>query len=453
MSFAECSRYQSASDLHAVADLPSSPHASVDLSHLFCICGDVPIFLSEPAGEKHLPMAPFPVSITMDCMDTSIASVSAFFLSELCSPNPRPVSGQLHDDSKPTNKSDSVLYLNKRVSQACVEVSLRNSGRAKSMTDLADASAEDARPQQLREQTATQHQGDRSLSLSPSCRCSTLVDSLPPILGSLFWLRNLVVDVCMDQEGFRMVQSTMHLTGYSPKSRSLHPFGHPSGQSEDLSIGGVAEFMPFKRELFAFHHNTALDGGPPILRRIAVNGSETRDYTSRLAILDVKTNGVYTVLGNEPLSIALSEIIHDSAATRPVKLPWRLDYVVGDRTDKSGKVIHGEKTLTPLTFSCSPLLLHPMQGRHISLMHVVRKAVMGKLSAEKVMPPTFMMKGVSQHTPATVDGSIRPHSIHGPPVTQDEAETRQHRGRTSFMQVRRDGEGSRARSASAILVA
>lgn len=179
------------------------------------------------------------------------------------------------------------------------------------------------------------HQGDRSLSLSPGCRCSTLVDSLPPILGSLFWLRNLVVNVCMDQEGFRMVQSAMHLTGYSPKSRSLHPFGHSSRRSEDLSIGGVAEFMPFKREFFAFHHNTALDGGPPILRRIAVNGSETRDYTSRLAILDVKTNGVYTVLGNEPLSIALSEIIHDGAATRPVKVPWRLD------------------------FSCSPLLLHP----------------------------------------------------------------------------------------------
>ncbi|KAI0312989.1 hypothetical protein OF83DRAFT_1066296, partial [Amylostereum chailletii] len=85
------------------------------------------------------------------------------------------------------------------------------------------------------------------------------------------WLKDIVVELVIDQEGFRVARPTFRLAGYTgpptgAMSLSLH---HASAQ---------ADFMPRKREAFVFHHGT-LDTAP-ILRRVTVNGDESRDYTS-----------------------------------------------------------------------------------------------------------------------------------------------------------------------------
>ncbi|OAX32859.1 hypothetical protein K503DRAFT_664882, partial [Rhizopogon vinicolor AM-OR11-026] len=92
----------------------------------------------------------------------------------------------------------------------------------------------------------------------------------------LAWLGGIEVELWIDQEGFRAIRPMMRLMGYSPRSRSLLPYGE-RGISSDMS-GGVAEFMPGKRESFAFHYAT-LDG-TPMLRRVTVGGDGSRDYLS-----------------------------------------------------------------------------------------------------------------------------------------------------------------------------
>jgi len=199
--------------------------------------------------------------------------------------------------------------------------------------------------------------------------------------------------------------------GYSPRSRSLLPYGE-RGISTDSS-GGVAEFMPVKRESFAFHHAT-LDG-PPMLRRVTVGGDESHDYLSRHAALHMKTNGVYTVLGSESTALGGSQ---------DAKTQWKFDYLVDDHyVDGSGRVLSGEKIITPLTFSCSPFLLHPLQGRKVGFMHLMKKSVVPKLAAEKLQPPEnvgppsqgFRMAGrgrTGTHRPSRSEVHADPRSVH-----------------------------------------
>ncbi|KIY73473.1 hypothetical protein CYLTODRAFT_320775, partial [Cylindrobasidium torrendii FP15055 ss-10] len=185
---------------------------------------------------------------------------------------------------------------------------------------------------------------------------------------ALSWLYNMSIGLLIDQEGFRSINPTLKFVGYSSTSQSLDQMD---------TEGGVAQFMPQKREAFSFHY--ALFDAMPILRRVTVNGKESRDYISRQASLNLKTNGVYTIRGAETLYTKKKG--HDPAT----KLRWKFDYMVDDRKDRpTGQIMDGEKTLTPLTFSCSPLLLHPDQGKKIRLMHVMKKSVVAKLVAEKV---------------------------------------------------------------------
>ena len=210
----------------------------------------------------------------------------------------------------------------------------------------------------------------------------------------LLWLRNIKLDLCIDQEGFRAIQASFRLVGYSERTRSLEPFGRNSdtvyqvnGTPSDL-YAGIVDFMPVRRQIFVFHRST-LDSSP-VLRRITVNGDESRDYLSRQASLTLK-NGVYTVRGHETSSLsslADSTDIALSDADPSAKLKWKLEYIVQDRrAETSGKILQGEKTLTPLTFSCSPLLLHSLQGKKVRLMHVVKKSVTAKILAERLEPP------------------------------------------------------------------
>ncbi|KAG6837657.1 hypothetical protein H0H93_004933 [Arthromyces matolae] len=177
------------------------------------------------------------------------------------------------------------------------------------------------------------------------------------------------VELMIDQEGFRRVLA-----------RFKH-VGHSTGSSFGTSM---AQFRPIRRQAFYFHY-ASLEP-LPVLRRITVNGDETRDYISRQASLGLKTNGVYFVQGSETLSFS-----HVGEDAQFSKLSWRFEYLVDDRrSDVSGKhTLDGEKILTPLSFSCSPILLHPLQGKQVRLMHIMRKTVIPKLGAEKMEPPSF----------------------------------------------------------------
>ncbi|KAF9502346.1 hypothetical protein BDN71DRAFT_1437926 [Pleurotus eryngii] len=202
---------------------------------------------------------------------------------------------------------------------------------------------------------------------------------------TLPWLKDIAVDLLIDQEGFRSVQPIFKLTGYSPQARSLHP----EGQECD---GGVVEFMPVHTKTYNFHY--APFDSPPILRRVMVNKQESRDYISRQALLSIKDNGVYTVRGVETATFSVPYAKEGSGslyAHVDCKMRWKFEYLVGNRRlEKTGRFLDGEKTLTPLTFACSPLLLHPKQGKKVKLMYLVRKTVAAKLVAEKMELPARM---------------------------------------------------------------
>ncbi|KAF5368355.1 hypothetical protein D9758_002222 [Tetrapyrgos nigripes] len=208
------------------------------------------------------------------------------------------------------------------------------------------------------------------LTVTPSPSHTSIMSPRPDIQlpMNLNWMKDIIVDILIDQEGFRSVSPSFRLVGYSDNTRTLDP----SGSVE----GGVAEFMPLKRQTFHFHYGPF--DGMPILRRITVD-RQSRDYISRQATLSVKSNGVYTVRGVET-----SHIVSPNPQ-EPQRLRWKFDYLVDDRRGSGS--LEGEKTFTPLTFSCSPLLLHPLQGKKIRLIQVVKKSVVTKLVAEKMEPP------------------------------------------------------------------
>ena len=198
----------------------------------------------------------------------------------------------------------------------------------------------------------------------------------PLLPVSLSWLQSTILEVMIDQEGFRTIKPVFKLAGYAPPSTM---------ESEVVSLGvhfvsATADFMPLQRKSFAFHYSE-LDT-PPVLRRLLLNDDGSRDYLSRQAYLVLKANGPYSVQGTES---AQSSRLYPT--TEHSVLSWRFDYVVGDRRTEAGRIIPGEKTFTPLSFSCSPALLLPAQGKKIRVVHVVKKSVAAKLTAVKIEPP------------------------------------------------------------------
>ena len=183
------------------------------------------------------------------------------------------------------------------------------------------------------------------------------------------WIRDITIQCLIDQEGFRTAQPSFKLSGIVHLRSSLEP---------QTPGPATAQFRPIARQSFHFHH--AAFEAPPTLRRVTINDQETHDYVSKQAHLTLKCNGVYVVHGQE-----ISSVDHDGQAQ---KLSWQFEYLVDDRrVDVSGRVIEGEKIFTPLTFSCSPELLLPAQGKRINIMHVFKKGVAPKLYAEKLQPP------------------------------------------------------------------
>lgn len=198
----------------------------------------------------------------------------------------------------------------------------------------------------------------------------------PLLPVSLSWLQSTTLEIMVDQEGFRMIKPVFKLAGYAPPRTK---------ENEAVSLGAhlvsaTADFMPVQRKSFAFHYSE-LDT-PPVLRRLMFNGDESRDYLSKQAYLTLKVNGPYTVQGIEHVQSSPLFLANEHSI-----LSWRFDYLVGDRRTEAGRIIPGEKTFTPLCFSCSPALLLPAQGKKIRVMHVVKKSVAAKLTATKVEPP------------------------------------------------------------------
>jgi hypothetical protein len=207
---------------------------------------------------------------------------------------------------------------------------------------------------------------------------------------NLSWLKNICLQLWIDQEGFRAIRPEFKLAGYSDLDRSFEPFGRdpiviPQASSTSAGLDqGIADFQPVERQVFFFHRST-LDSAP-VFRRLTVNGDEARDYISRQASLVLK-NGVYTVRGNETSALSNDRNTNSDSSVH-AKLKWKFDYMVQDRKgDKTGKILAGEKTFTPLAFSCTPSMLHSLQGKKVRLMHIVKKSVATKIPAEKVEPP------------------------------------------------------------------
>ncbi|KAN0125025.1 hypothetical protein V8E52_001577 [Russula decolorans] len=237
----------------------------------------------------------------------------------------------------------------------------------------------------------------------------------PLLPVSLSWLQSTTLEVMIDQEGFRMIKPVFKLAGYVPPRTK---------ESEAVSLGAhlvsaTADFMPVQRKSFAFHYSE-LDT-PPVLRRLMLNRDESRDYLSKQAYLTLKANGPYTVQGIEHVQSSPLFLANEHSV-----LSWRLDYLVGDRRTESGRIIPGEKTFTPLSFSCSPALLLPTRGKKIRVMHVVKKSVAAKLTAAKVeppRPPSYL--GISGATPLSDAGSEFPgavtgkHKVYPPNAPQD----------------------------------
>lgn len=288
-----------------------------------------------------------------------------------------------------------------------------------------------------------------SPSIEPSSSSSSSNSSLP---HDLTWLQDLTVSLCIDQESFRTVLPAFKLVGYTKPALPIHrsragaqdPFlggndgnsyGSPTIQqhrsdlvdqaSTDPDAAGMADFMPLAREAFVFHHST-LDP-PPSIRRLSVNGDESRDYLSQYAYLTIKSSGgfqVYVVRGSETRrggSDAEGEMMMTTMMMRPgrsvaraatTKLEWRFEYAVEDKRKADGtKAGGGEKLLTPLRFSCSPELLHPRQGRKVTVLSVWKKSIQPRVLANRLEPLTISSPTTSHKLTSPLSSPTSPKGV------------------------------------------
>ncbi|KAI0652313.1 hypothetical protein C8Q79DRAFT_936983 [Trametes meyenii] len=207
--------------------------------------------------------------------------------------------------------------------------------------------------------------------------------------AALSWLGGTCIELWVDQEGFRAIRPRFRLAHYTAP-----PPGTPTA---DVLTHGVAAFRPLRCHSAVYHHG-ALDSAP-VLRRLTMAGNEERDYISRHASLTIKENGVYAVSGTEWV-----EDHHSHGHGGPHQLSWRFEYAVDDLRTHGGRraAANGEKTLVPLSFSCSPVLLE--HGKRIKLMHVLKKNITPKLSAKAVIDSPVREK---THIAALRAGSTR----------------------------------------------
>lgn len=236
--------------------------------------------------------------------------------------------------------------------------------------------------------------------------------------NNLSWLEKTVAELIIDQEGFR----------------SAHPQFKPSGftaaNGKTMGVGmaliltdGLVELRPIKRYIFAFHHATL--ESPPALRQLMIAGEDSKDHLSRQASLIIKQNGVYVVRGCESSDFTYGSITPAQGlrgtglrADAHLKYEWRFEYVVNDRRDSNGRPIAGEKIFTPISFACSPGLLHPTYGsaKKTTIMQQVKKTFAAKVTSERMQAPPPPNRQTTQTSDTAVANSQRDHS--SPPTAK-----------------------------------
>ncbi|KAM5531331.1 hypothetical protein V8D89_014976 [Ganoderma adspersum] len=382
---------------------PSLP-SSVSPSESIAICANPP-YPSQPAFEAfRFPVTPSQSPHLAQTPSKSWSTISSSLLRRSLSPSPSSLSTAVSDD---LNTAPSVRFRSSLLRRAFIS-------RSPSLrSDQGDSPGRHTRSPSPSPLGASQQDSPLISPTSPrfaTFSSSTLADTpttepgsgsssntrihtaisvsvdLPEILS---WLRGICFELWIDQEGFRRIQPKFRLVGYTPPS----PF--PDMSCDNELTHGIALFRPVRRETSIYHHGI-LDT-LPTLRRLTLADREDKDYISRHASLTIKENGVYVVTGLEAvddhppsspgsgLSQAATNFLHlgpDHA--EPSKLRWRFEYMVEDRKSDSGRIIAGEKIFTPLSFACSPGLLHPSHGKRIRLMQVLMKNMSPKLTASKL---------------------------------------------------------------------
>ena len=242
--------------------------------------------------------------------------------------------------------------------------------------------------------------------------------AISQVPDALSWMTGIVLELWIDQEGFRLIRPAFKLAGYTTDA---DPFGPSSTSITNSLAQGNAHFHPVKGEGYLFHH-AALDP-LPVLRKLTMAEDDTRDYISRQAYLAIKTNGTYSVRGSEAFDIgslnphAPTGSAHPAAHASP-RLTWRFEYQVEDAVRSKA----GEKLLTPLSFSCSPGLLHPTHGKKIRVMQVVKKNFTPKLVSAIVASSPHVgqqqqlsvpLSPLHPSVPVLLNQEPAPNTVHG----------------------------------------
>ncbi|THH03958.1 hypothetical protein EW145_g5875 [Phellinidium pouzarii] len=301
------------------------------------------------------------------------------------------------DDKTPTQatflKRHALVKPLSRSSQQNLRLGTDNASSLRTSSSTSDLKKHFCYPQseQIRKPASTYIPGevtggakeDRSIFNDVNNIPSLGSTNLPvPYLRHAQWLRDTVVELWIDQEGFRAIRPKFYLASvsnglpHSPRSdqRTLR------GKEDDPLYTTVAEFLPVSRTPHFFHY-AALDRAPT-LNRITVNGDETRDYIARTATLLLREDGVFFVHGTEDNRIEPERI---------VRLNWRFEYFVSSRRPDGRSAHRGEKVLTPLSFSCTPALLDRARANKVKVLHIMKKTLFPNFVAQKLEPPDLPM--------------------------------------------------------------
>ncbi|CAL1694091.1 unnamed protein product [Somion occarium] len=256
-------------------------------------------------------------------------------------------------------------------------------------------------------------------SSSPSLRSvASFVGQVSRLPQALSWLQDVDLEFWIDQE-YRILpdrnytRSTMTLMGYTASEHTMF-IGEP-----DPLLHAIAEFKPAIRQSFTFHYHSALDS-LPLLKRIVTLGDDPKDCISRQAFLSLKTNGVYFVSGTEVYDLTPSvsqrrSRLQQKPTKEQPKLAWRFEYLVNDFRDANNEIVPEQKSVTPLSFTCSPGLLHTSHGKKNNRMFdLLRKSLLPKITSEKLQapkPPRYVLglaRTGSQDRPTTSSPAAKP---------------------------------------------
>ncbi|CAH7681634.1 hypothetical protein BY996DRAFT_6420047 [Phakopsora pachyrhizi] len=175
-------------------------------------------------------------------------------------------------------------------------------------------------------------------------------------VGELF----RTLQIWFDQEGFREIAPIFTFSYYNREDDLLYfttdrvgyPFHYDPMQQVPIMRKVVA---PDYEEAYAL-----LEG------KASRNAAGRRDFISRQASLNMKTEGKYKVEDTEG---------------KGGKWIWRLVYEVEERKSLMGRPMCGERAFIPITFACSPEVLDPSHARKPTFLNAIIKNIGSKKAA------------------------------------------------------------------------